>query len=340
MSLIITVGGQFGGEGKGLISSFIAQKDKISILVKTGGPNSGHTYGFNRKIYKVHMIPSGSNLGPSFIVFPPGCLIHPQTLFYELNQINFKGSILIDPNAGIIEQMHISEQKNDQFYEIAGSTKTGTGAAISMRAKRRLRLAKNETSLQPFLVDTVSELYKALQKNRTILVEGSQSFGLSNYHGDYPYVTSRDTTVGSFLAQIGLGPKFILKTILVLKCFPTRNRHGNAEMPNELKIEQDAVFKKNLTEFGGGDYTGGDTQRRVGLFDFDIVNRAVLANSPDLIALTGLDRLKAIENHSVIKKHYGSIKDFIFKIEKKYKIPVAIEGWGPFVENIIDKRTI
>ena len=42
-----------------------------------------------------------------------------------------------------------------------------------------------------------------------IILEGSQSAHLSNYNGDYPYCTSRDSTVASLCSQIGIGIRLV-----------------------------------------------------------------------------------------------------------------------------------
>ncbi len=268
MPLTIVLSGQFGGEGKGAITAYLVLKDKIEILVKTGGPNSAHSFGKDGHITKVRMIPSGACWGVSTIVFPAGCLIHSQTLFAELESLNFKGRVIIDPQSGIIEPEYIEQQQKDTFYNFAGSTLTGTGLAAALRAKRRLRLAKDEPSLSKYIGNTIDFLSESLKLGKAVLIEGSQSFGLSNYHGDYPFTTSRDTTVGSLLGQIGLGYKYVDKVILVIKCFPTRNKIGNGNLPFE--ISQDFINSHiPLKEFGGGSYQGLDSQRRLGLFDFD-----------------------------------------------------------------------
>lgn len=283
------------------------------------------------------MIPSGANFGPKFIVFPAGCLIHTPTLFRELSAAGYKNQIIIDPNAGIIEQSHIESQKCDDFYNRVGSTKTGTGAALALRARRRLRLAKHDPLLKPYLRDAADFVHSSITNGRSTLVEGCQSYGLSNFHGDYPYVTSRDTTVASLLGQIGIGIKFVDGIIQVIKCFPTRNHGGEGILPLEIVLD-DISPSASLTEHGGGSYGGDDSLRRVAFFDFEIVEKSIKANTPDQIAITGLDRLNSLQHIPTIKSHYGSPSEFVKKIEANLKIPVVLEGWGPYLENMIDKR--
>ena len=41
--ITVVVGGQFGGEGKGKLCSYLVSTRKINLMVRCGGPNSGHT---------------------------------------------------------------------------------------------------------------------------------------------------------------------------------------------------------------------------------------------------------------------------------------------------------
>ncbi len=43
MLLTVVVGGQSGSEGKGKITSHLALRDNVHVVVRCGGPNSGHT---------------------------------------------------------------------------------------------------------------------------------------------------------------------------------------------------------------------------------------------------------------------------------------------------------
>ncbi|MEM7369456.1 MAG: adenylosuccinate synthetase [Bacteroidota bacterium] len=347
MSLTIVAGGQYGGEGKGLISTAISRWDNVDILVKTGGPNSAHSYHFQNTPYTFRMIPAASALGQSVIVFPPGVLIYPEQLRKELQTIQFKGKILIDPKAGIIGQKHISAQKQDEFYEVGGSTFTGTGAASAARAARRLDLVKDGEMAQLFgngfqfeVADTQQFLANQYHLGKKILVEGCQGFGLSNYHGEYPYVSSRDNTVNGLMSQVGLGSRFVDTTVLVIKCFPTRNQLGDGSLPHELDIAFVKENKDVLEEFGGGSYNGGNQLRRVGMFDRTIINKAIRANSPDYIAITGLDKLSELLKYPMIRDHYRaeSIHEFVKEVEKVFKLPVSIESHGGSVEDVRDLR--
>lgn len=340
MGLTVVLGGQYGGEGKGSIIAFLAQTGHYGALVKTGGPNSAHSFGAQGKLKRVRMVPSGASLCGSPIVFPAGSLIHVDTLLYEMSSLGLRNEVLVNPQAGIVSNEHAGEQAADSFYDRVGSTLTGTGAASAMRARRRLRLASEEPRLASFIRDTTVFLSDLIEAGGRVLVEGAQGYGLSNYHGDYPYVSSRDCTVGSALAQVGLGPHYLDQTILVAKCFPTRNRHGQGHLPRELALGDDARLSAALTESGGGSFSGGDAPRRVALFDVGILRQALVANTPTGLALTGLDRLEALQSVERIKRHYGTPDDFVRATEEALGLPILFEGWGPFVECVRDRRPI
>lgn len=334
MPLTIVVGGQFGGEGKGLVCAHLVRQFAIDVLVKVGGPNSAHSFGVDGNIHRVRMMPAGSNLGVGKVVFPAGCLIHVDTLFSEIESLNFLGRIFIDPNAGIVDSHHINDQKADLFYSEAGSTLTGTGYATASRARRRLGLARNERRLRDFLADTAAMIHDDLVARRHVLAEGAQAYGLSNYHGQYPYVSSRDTTVGSFLGQIGVGPGFLTSTVLVLKCFPTRNQGGEGDLAHELTHDEVTQWKDSVWEVGGGSFGEGGEPRRVGFFDVTVVKRACIANTPSFLAVTGFDRLQSLMHEPRVRRHYGSIESFKMAVSDETGLPIVFEGWGPFVEDV------
>ena len=58
MSATILVGAQWGDEGKGKITDFLAEKSQV-IVRSQGGNNAGHTVINGSNEYKLHLIPSG-----------------------------------------------------------------------------------------------------------------------------------------------------------------------------------------------------------------------------------------------------------------------------------------
>ena len=58
MSSIVIMGSQWGDEGKGKMTDWLAQKADMIVRYQ-GGNNAGHTIAFNGKTYKLQLIPSG-----------------------------------------------------------------------------------------------------------------------------------------------------------------------------------------------------------------------------------------------------------------------------------------
>ena len=116
------------------------------------------------------------------------------------------------------------EAKSGLIGSIA-STGSGTGEAVIHRIRRRRDLAfgKDVPELRPYISDTKAFLRKELLKNRRIILEGTQGFGLSLLHSKhYPYVTSRDTTAAGFIAEAGLSPFDVDDIVLTIRAFPIR----------------------------------------------------------------------------------------------------------------------
>ncbi|MEF9935311.1 MAG: adenylosuccinate synthetase, partial [Clostridium sp.] len=58
MSGLVVIGAQWGDEGKGKITDFLAHNAKLVVRYQ-GGNNAGHTVEVGDKSYKLHLTPSG-----------------------------------------------------------------------------------------------------------------------------------------------------------------------------------------------------------------------------------------------------------------------------------------
>src|ERR1700721_2815024 len=116
--------------------------------------------------------------------------------------------------------MHITEkswQCEGGLQQRISSTGQGVGAATARRILNRgksVRLAKDVRELKPFVRDTWELLEQTYKCGGRVLVEGTQGTGLSIFHGSYPYVTSRDTTVAGCLSEAGISPSRGRKTLI------------------------------------------------------------------------------------------------------------------------------
>lgn len=330
MGVTIVVGGQYGDEGKGKVTSYLSLRDKPAIAARSGGPNAAHTIYYNNKRYTLRMVPSGVVCNTTRLLLGAGAFIDPENLLHEINEFKISDRIGVDFQAGIVERSHRqSELNNEHLQRKIGSTCSGTGTASSDRALRILKLAKDVESLKPFLTDVAWEINEAADAGLNVIVEGTQGFGLSLYHGSYPYVTSYDTSASSVVASLGLGPKKIDDIIVVIRTFPIRIA------PGPLKSE---ISSSEIEQFGVKEYdalTG--RPRRVGQFDMELVKRAVMINSATQIALTGVDYLNnKARGIRKIEKLPKNVKTFISKIENETKTPVTLISTGPETESMID----
>jgi adenylosuccinate synthase len=332
MVSIIVVGGFFGDEGKGKIISYLAQKDKPAIVVRGGaGPNAGHTIQDDSKKYKVRMLPSGFLNKDAKLMIGPGVVINPDVLHKEIAEFGVAKRTFVDFNCGIIEKIHIETDSVGRLKDKIGSTGSGTGPANADRTMRTLRLAKEIDSLKPYIADVTGEVNLALERDQTVLVEGTQGTFLSLWHGTYPFVTSKDVTASGICADIGLGPKNVDDVMVVFKSYVTRVGEGLLE--NELDTKE--VARRGWSEVG----TVTGRQRRAAEFDFKLAKRAVMLNSATQIGLTKLDVLFPECAH---KNSFDALSDkaksFITKIEDATDVPVTLIGTGAAVNDIIDLR--
>lgn len=330
MPSTVIVGGFFGDEGKGKIVSYLALKDNPSIVVRGGaGPNAGHTIADGDKIYKVRMLPSGFLNKSSKVMIGPGVVINPTILLKEIKDFGVSDRAFVDQRCGIIEETHV--ERDSMLKDTIGSTGSGTGPANADRAMRVLKLAKDIDSLSSYLEDVPTAINQALDKNKGVLVEGTQGTYLSLWHGTYPYVTSKDVTASGICSDIGLGPKKVDEVMVVFKSYVTRVGEG----PLENELASDTISKKGWSEWG----TVTGRQRRAAEFNFSLAKKAIMLNSATQIAITKLDILFPSCAH---KTSYASLdgeaKSFIKNIEDKLGVPVTLIGTGPAINDIIDKR--
>lgn len=336
--ITLVVGGQYGGEGKGKIAAFLARQEKTDIVARTGGINSKHTVVTDGVSLDLRQIPTACVVGFSNkIVYGAGSLIHIPTLNKEMEGLGISQSqVLIDKNTGIISEENIQEQRSDKRYAEIGSTLTGTGYATAKRVLRKLPLAKDYPELAEMLGDTPEFLFNALKFNKTVLVEGHQGAGLSNFHGDYPYTSNRDSTAAELLSELGVGPKHELRIILVVKVFPTRNHNGH--LPNEISIDE--AEHLGIKEYGGGSWGIENKRRRVGRLDIAELVRAVQLNTPTEIALTGMDYFDPGSKDSTSENTLSiEAKRLIADIEKTTQTPVSLISTGAETNSMIIRNS-
>ncbi len=128
MNSVVVVGTQWGDEGKGKITDFLA-KEADAVVRFQGGNNAGHTIVFDNKKYALHLIPSGIFRKDTVNVLANGMVINPKGLMKELEMLNNGGitdfHLAISDRAHIVLPYHI--QLDGLFEDLkSGSKKVGT----------------------------------------------------------------------------------------------------------------------------------------------------------------------------------------------------------------------
>lgn len=328
--LTVIVGGFFGDEGKGKVAAYLALASSYNYAVRTGSINAGHTVTFNGRVYRLRTISAGFVNKNIKLLIPPGALIKLDVFFREIEELNVRNRVYVDPNTGVIEDLHVVRERSDPVLNAIGSTFQGVGAATADRVLRRLKVARDFAELRDFLLDVPLVVNEALSRGEKVLIEGTQGTFLSLYHGTYPYVTSRETTASGVLSEVGVGPRRVDNVLVVFKAYVTRVGEGPLE--GELGVCE--IEKLGWVERGS--VTG--RLRRVAPFNFKLAERAVMLNSATCLAITKIDALfpnsRSVRSWDKLPRE---AKAWIEEVEVRLKRPVVLIGTGERVEDMVDR---
>ena len=344
----VLVGGEYGSEGKGQIAAYLAPE--YGVLVRVGGPNAGHTVFEEPEPFTFHQLPSGTRRNPeSQLILGPGAVISVDRLLDEIAKCEIsRERLAIDPQALIIDAEDIDAER-DLVGKI-GSTGQGVGAATARKilrtsAKPLVQLAKDEPQLKEYIKETRLVLDDAFAAGQHILLEGTQGTGLSLHHGNYPHVTSRDTTVSGCLAEAGISPSRVRRTLLVCRTYPIRVQSpmdgDSGPMTNEITLSEIArrsgVPLKELIKTERTSTT--NRKRRIAEFDWCLFRQAVSLNGPTDVVLTFADYL-CIKNRYARRFEQleaGTIQ-FIEELQRVAAAPVSLVATGFHFRSVIDRR--
>ncbi|WP_040928967.1 adenylosuccinate synthase [Nosocomiicoccus massiliensis] len=127
MSGTVVVGTQWGDEGKGKITDFLAEEAKV-IARFSGGNNAGHTIQFGGETYKLHLVPSGIFADDKIALIGNGVVIDPLSLIKELDGLEARGinidNLRISNRANVVLPYHIAQDELEE--EARGDNKIGT----------------------------------------------------------------------------------------------------------------------------------------------------------------------------------------------------------------------
>lgn len=144
MSGLVVIGAQWGDEGKGKITDFLAEGADVVVRYQ-GGNNAGHTVEVLDKKYKLHLIPSGILYDTKLCVIGNGVVIDPKAFFDELSYLEKEGvkvsedKLIVSDRAHVIMPYHklidrLSEQMRGN--KDIGTTGKGIGPCYTDKHER------------------------------------------------------------------------------------------------------------------------------------------------------------------------------------------------------------
>lgn len=142
MSTVVVLGSQWGDEGKGKITDFLAAKANVVVRYQ-GGTNAGHTLAVGQEIFKLHQIPSGILYPGKVCVIGNGVVLDPAALLTEISALKRRNidlaGLRISDRAHLVMPYH---KKLDELEEMRrgtgkiGTTLRGIGPAYMDKVSR------------------------------------------------------------------------------------------------------------------------------------------------------------------------------------------------------------
>lgn len=359
------VGAQFGSEGKGLIAGYIA--GHYNTHVRVGAANAGHTlYTWNNSVEEVapgipeygklekhvmQQLPCAAYANPdATLVVGPGALISPEIFLDEIDQLrawrNERGlgpaDILVDWRAHVILDEQIAEEAATDLEKRIGSTSATAGEGIGIaQADRVMRHGRCVRFIDWW--EYAANIYVEVRQcdvpmrladsDRRVLLEGTQGTGLSLTTGEFPYVTSRNTTAAGLAADAGVAPSF-KQVILVARTYPIRVAGNSGPFhAGSHEIEWEDIGVDPASERT----TVTKKVRRVATFSLEQIVEAARLNGATGIALTFCDYVDPrIAGQSGTAQGvwsslsaYPDVERMVNLIEQETGVPVIFLGTGP-----------
>lgn len=213
MSSVVLIGSQWGDEGKGKITDFLAEKADMVVRYQ-GGNNAGHTVVVGSQEYKLHLIPSGILYPGTTCVIGNGVVIDPKVLISELDYLEQRGiatdNLKISLRAHLIMPYHIRLDELEEDRKGAnkiGTTRRGIGPAYMDKAGRvgiRLVDLLDPEEFADRLKQNLAEKNKLF--NKVYEVEGFDFDQVYNEYRGYlgrieRYITDTSVIIHDFISQ-------------------------------------------------------------------------------------------------------------------------------------------
>lgn len=354
--LIVVTGAQYGSEGKGAVADHLTRPSNGGynvVAVRVAGPNAGHTVygvcppdcvdsetaadhqfngGYLGHPWRLRSVPVSAVSNPGAdLVIAAGSEIDRDVLLSEVSALDAAGynvseRLRVDAQATILERSHIDEEVRSEIQKRLGSTAKGIGAARAARIWRRATLW-GHGQLPKHQVNTADFMRARLNEGATVMIEGTQGYGLGLHAGMYPKCTSSDCRAIDFLSMAGLSPWHptveAFEVWLTARVRPIRVAGNSGPMKGETSWADLNLPEERTTV----------TQkiRRVGAWDGDLVRRAVEENGGHpfvKLALTMVDT-----KFPWLSGAYGTLSGLADDPEDQFR-PDQVKSLFEFVEEI------
>lgn len=314
--------------------AWLTKKKAPKAHVRVGGPNAGHTVvaplpdRSGNRTWAFRHIPVAAVLDPTaLLVLAAGSEVDLQVLDYEVGMLEQHGyevrdRLFVDSSATLLEEKHQEAEKKGGT-DRHGSTLKGIGAARADRLMRKARLYGDVRDG----TDTAALLREVMRMSTgSVLIEGTQGFGLGLHAGYYPFATSGDCCAQDFLAQARIAPgqaNARVQVWVVVRTYPIRIAGNSGPLERETSWEQLSLAPEYTTVT--------KKERRVGMWDGELARRAVEANGGSRVNVCLMfgdywwPEL-AGENGRMLR---SDMPERVAEIEMELGAPVKYVGTGP-----------
>ena len=175
MTVTTIIGAQWGDEGKGKITDYLADNSKV-VARSQGGNNAGHTIVIDGKKHKLHLLPSGILRKDIVNVVGNGVVVNPDVLLKELANLDGeRGQLFISDRAHVIMPYHKlldGGEESSKGKSMIGTTGNGIGPCYSDKASR-IGIRMGDLLDDDIILE---RLEKALPRNQALLAH----YGIDN----------------------------------------------------------------------------------------------------------------------------------------------------------------
>ncbi|SPO05846.1 probable Adenylosuccinate synthetase [Cephalotrichum gorgonifer] len=189
-----------------------------------------------------------------------------------------------------MSQMFRADVFESRLRKLADGYKKRFGDALVYDVEEEIeRFRGYRERLAHYVVDAVTFINDAQNKNARVLIEGSQALMLDLNYGTYPFVTSTNTGLGGVVAGLGLNPAKLDNIIGIVKAYTTRVGAG------PFASEDLGDVGTHLQEVGREWGVSTGRRRRCGWLDLVQVKYSQMLNYYNVLNLTKLDILDGME---------------------------------------------